>query len=137
MALTVLILILLLSSGLKAQEAFERLREFFQREGYVIRVEGARVLVDLGKDRVRVGEEFHILREGREIVHPVTKQVIGKERERVGRIRIEEVQDSFSYARLLEGTAREGERVRLRAEELCFEGSEELFFRLRSLLPEA
>ncbi|MEN3028355.1 MAG: hypothetical protein ABDH29_03900 [Aquificaceae bacterium] len=136
MALTVLILILLLSSGLKAQEAFERLREFFQREGYVIRVEGARLLVDLGKDRVRVGEEFHILREGREIVHPVTKQVIGKERERVGRIRIEEVQDSFSYARLLEGTAREGERVRLRAEELCFEGSEELFFRLRSLLPE-
>lgn len=136
MATVGLVLLLLLTFPLNAQEGFERIRDFFQREGYLVKVEGVKVIVDLGKDRVRVGEEFDVFREGREIVHPVTRQVIGKERKRVGRIKIEEVQEGFSYGKLIEGSAREGEKVRLRVEEVCFEGSEELFFKLKSLLPE-
>ncbi|MFN3471577.1 MAG: hypothetical protein ACK4ZR_03100, partial [Aquificaceae bacterium] len=88
------------------------------------------------KDRVRPGEEFEVIREGKEIIHPITKQVIGKEKERVGRIRVEDVQDSFSYARLLDGSAKEGDRIKLRVENLCFDGGDELFFKLKAQLPE-
>lgn len=132
----ILILTLLISFGVKAQDVLERVREFFGREGYVVKVEGQRLLVDLGKDKVKVGEEFDLFREGKEIVHPVTKQVIGRERERIGKIRIEDVQVGFSYARLLEGFAKEGDRIRLRAESVCFDGSEELFYRFRSVIPD-
>ncbi|MFN3598803.1 MAG: hypothetical protein ACK4VK_03580 [Aquificaceae bacterium] len=132
-----LILILfLIPLTLKAQEVYEKVGSFFQREGYVVKVEGQRVIVDLGKDKVRVGEEFDLLREGKEIIHPITKQVIGREKQVVGRIRIEEVQDNFSYARLIEGLAKEGERIKLRVENLCFQGREETFFKLKALLPE-
>ncbi len=132
-----LILILfLIPLTLKAQEVYEKVGSFFQREGYVVKVEGQKVVVDLGKDKVRVGEEFDLLREGKEIIHPITKQVIGKEKQVVGRIRIEEVQDNFSYARLIEGLAKEGERIKLRVENLCFQGKEETFFKLKALLPE-
>ncbi|MCS7262265.1 MAG: hypothetical protein NZ560_02450 [Aquificaceae bacterium] len=136
MALGVLLALLALLSGAGAQELSERVRGFFQREGYVVKVEGDRVLVDLGRGRAFVGEEFDVIREGREVVHPVTRQVLGRERQKVGRIRVEEVQEGFSYARLVEGIAREGEKVRLRLEGVCFEGSEELLFRLRTALPE-
>ncbi|MCS7171268.1 MAG: hypothetical protein N3D14_02055 [Aquificaceae bacterium] len=129
-----LILILLIAFNAKAQEALDRIRDFFEREGYVVKAEGGRVLVDLGKDKVKAGEEFEVLKEGKEIVHPVTKQVIGREKERVGRIRIEDAQEGFSHARLLEGVAKEGQRIKVRVEDLCFEGSDELFFRLRSIL---
>ncbi|MFN7065483.1 MAG: hypothetical protein ACK4OF_04995 [Aquificaceae bacterium] len=130
------LLCLLIPLLLRAQGAVEKVGEFFQREGYVVKVEGQRLIVDLGKDKVKIGEEFDVLREGKEIVHPITRQVIGREREKVGRIRIEEVGDGFSYARLLEGIAKEGERIRLRVEDLCFEGKGETFFKLRALLPD-
>lgn len=133
----ILIIFLLLVPFLAwAQEAFEGVKEFFQRGGYIVKVEAQRVIVDLGRDKVRIGEEFDVIREGKEIVHPITKQVIGKERERVGSIRIEEVFDGFSYGRLLEGDAKEGERIKLRAENLCFEGKEDTFFKIKALLPE-
>ncbi|MFN3975977.1 MAG: hypothetical protein ACK4LT_02830 [Aquificaceae bacterium] len=132
----ILTLLLFFSLIVKAQEALDKVREFFDRQGYVVKVEGSKVLIDLGKDRVRPGEEFEVIREGKEIIHPITKQVIGRERERVGRIRVEEVQDSFSYARLLDGSAKEGDRIKLRVENLCFDGGDELFFKLKAQLPE-
>lgn len=133
----ILILILLLIPlTIKAQEVFEKVGSFFQREGYVVKVEAQKVITDLGKDKAKVGEEFEVLREGKEIIHPITKQVIGREKQVVGRIRIEEVQDNFSYARLVEGTAKEGEMIRLRVENLCFQGKDETFFKLKALLPE-
>ena len=132
----ILTFLLFFSFSVKAQEALDKVREFFGREGYVVKVEGSRVLIDLGKEKVRSGEEFDVVREGKEIVHPITKQVIGKEKEKVGRIRVEEVQEGFSHARLLEGSAKEGDRVKLRVESACFDGGDELFFKLKALLPE-
>ena len=132
----VLILIFFFSVSVWAQDALQGLKDFFQREGYVVKVEGNRVIIDLGREKVRIGEEFAILREGREIVHPITKQVIGRESQQVGVLRVEEVQDNFSYAKLIEGSPREGDRIRLLAKDVCFEGSEEWFFKLRSVLPE-
>ncbi|MEJ7554383.1 MAG: hypothetical protein WKI50_00420, partial [Aquificaceae bacterium] len=80
----VLILIFFFSVSVWAQDALQGLKDFFQREGYVVKVEGNRVIIDLGREKVRIGEEFAILREGREIVHPITKQVIGRESQQVG-----------------------------------------------------
>ncbi|MCS7307530.1 MAG: hypothetical protein NZ526_03145 [Aquificaceae bacterium] len=136
MARVGLIVFLLLVTLVKAQEVFEGLRQFFGREGYAVKVDGNRVIVDLGRDKVRVGEEFDVYREGREVVHPVTKQVLGREREKTGRIRIEQVQEGFSYATLLEGSVREGDRIRLSVSRVCFEGSEDGLYRLRSVLEE-
>ncbi|MEJ7619481.1 MAG: hypothetical protein WKI46_01505, partial [Aquificaceae bacterium] len=86
-----LIFILLFSVSLWAQDVLQGIREFFQREGYVVKVDANRVLIDLGREKVRVGEEFTILKEGKEIVHPITKQVIGRESQQVGVLRVEEV----------------------------------------------
>ncbi len=132
----VLIFIFFFSVSVWAQDTLQGLKDFFHREGYVVKVDGNRVLIDLGKEKVRVGEEFMILREGKEIVHPITKQVIGRESQQVGVLRVEEVQDNFSYARLIEGSPREGDRIRLLAKDVCFDGSEDWFFKLRSVLPE-
>ena len=136
MGVILIILLLITPLFLRAQEAWERVGSFFQREGYVVKVEANRVIIDLGRDKVRAGEEFDVFKEGKEIVHPVTKQVIGKEKERVGRIRIEEALEGFSYARILEGQAKEGDRIKLRAERVCFEGKEETFFRIKALVPD-
>lgn len=132
----VIALIFFLSVNVWAQDALQGIRDFFQREGYVVKVEGGRAIIDLGRDKVRIGEEFTVIREGREIIHPITKQVIGREKENVGRLRVEEVQDTFSYARILEGSAKEGDRIKIRTVDVCFEGSEEGFFKIRSILPE-
>lgn len=131
----IVVLTLLFCSSVWAKDVIQSLKDFFEREGYVVKAEDRRVLIDLGKDSVRVGEEFLVLREGRQIVHPVTGQVIGRERQRIGRLVVEEVHEGYSVARLVEGFAREGDRIKLLAENLCFEGSEELFFRVRSALP--
>ncbi len=131
-----LIFMLLFSVSLWAQDVLQGVRDFFQREGYVVKVEGTKVIIDLGRDKVRPGEEFLVLREGKEIVHPITKQVIGKESERVGKLKVEEVQDSFSYAKVLEGSAKEGDRIKLLATDVCFDGSDDWFFKLRSVIPE-
>lgn len=130
-----LIMLIFLTLSLTwAQDPLQSIREIFQREGYVVRVEAQRVLIDLGKDRVRKGEEFYILREGADIVHPVTKRVIGKEIQRVGRLVVEDVQDGFSYAKVVEGSTKEGDRIRLKAEDVCFDGSDEWYFKLSSVI---
>ncbi|RMH81163.1 MAG: hypothetical protein D6674_01260 [Acidobacteria bacterium] len=129
-----ILFIFLTLSLIWAQDPLQGIREFLQREGYVVKVEAQRVLIDLGKDRARKGEEFYILREGADIVHPVTKRVIGKEVQKVGRLVVEDVQDGFSHAKVLEGSPKEGDRIRLRAEEICFDGSDEWYFKLSSVI---
>ncbi len=135
MAIAVIVLLFFLLP-VKAQELTEKVRDFFNREGYVVKVEGSRAIVDLGRGKAFKGEEFEVFREGRELLHPITKQVIGRERQRVGRIRIEMVEEGFSYATLLEGAPREGDRVKLAYRDVCLDGSEELLYKLRAVLPE-
>ncbi len=117
------------SQGLK-----ESLRAFFEREGYVLKVEGERVLVDV-KD-LRKGEELVLFREGKEIIHPITKQPLGRELETVGRAIVEEVGQNFSVGKLMEGKdIRIGDRVRVHIRSVCFEGSEEGLFLMASVFP--
>ena len=67
--------------------------------GEVIEVRGNTVTLDAGqKDGVHPGLEVEIYREGREIKHPRTGELLGRSEEPLGRVRITSVQDAFSQA---------------------------------------
>lgn len=67
--------------------------------GYVIKVEGERVTLDLGTaHNVRKGMKCHVYREGEPIVHPVTNQVIGKAIVEVCEVQLLEVFESYATA---------------------------------------
>jgi hypothetical protein len=61
---------------------------------------------------------------------------LGKELEKVGRAVVEDVGQNFSAARLVEGRdVRVGDRAKVDIKGVCFEGSEEGFFLVSSVLP--
>ncbi len=127
-------LLLLLSSFVVSAE-LEALKEFFNRKGYVVEKLDDKVIIDLGKDRVKPGEVFKVVKEGKEIVHPVTGEVLGKREEEVGRVEITDTKDKFSFARILEDKGIDkGDRVEVYHGEVCFSGSEEGFFKVSSLV---
>ncbi len=67
--------------------------------GYVIKVEGERLTLDLGRaHNVRKGMKCHVYREGEPIVHPVTNQVIGKAIDELCEIQLQEVFESYAIA---------------------------------------
>jgi len=128
-----LILALILVSLSFSDELRESLKAFFEREGYIVKVEGEKVLVDI--KNLRDGEELTVLREGKEIIHPITKQSLGREEERVGKVVVEQVGDKFSVGRLVEGKdIKVGDRAKVDVKSVCYEGSEEGYFLLSSVL---
>ncbi len=130
-----LIFFLLVSISLSLSAELSELKDFFSRKGYVVEKLEDRVIIDLGKGKVREGEVFKVIKEGKEIVHPVTKEVLGKVNEEVGKIEVSEVKDRFSFARILEDKGIEkGNRVELYYRRVCFVGSDEGFFKVSSLV---
>jgi hypothetical protein len=70
-------------------------------QGEVVEVRDLTLTFDVGKkDGVRPGLEMELFREGREIKHPKTGAVLGRAEQALGRVRITEVQEAFSLARL-------------------------------------
>jgi hypothetical protein len=70
----------------------------------VVEVSGGRVTLASGRRTgVQPGVEMTVLREGRELVHPTTKKVLGRTQETLGRVVVTEVLDEYSVAKLLEG----------------------------------
>ena len=129
LALTLLMLVFSWADSLEA------LKDFFSRKGYVVEKLEDRVIIDLGKEKVREGEVFKVIKEGKEIVHPVTKEVLGRVDEEVGRVEVSEVKDRFSFASILEDRGIErGNRVELSYGSVCFVGSDEGFFKVSSLV---
>jgi hypothetical protein len=117
---------------------WQLIKNFFQREGYVIKVlpEKGQVLIDLGRGKAFVGERFIVLREGDEVVHPVTGEVIGKEVSNVGAITVLEVSERFSKAEITsQDGIKVGDKVKISHSEVCFSGSEETFYLLSSAVP--
>jgi hypothetical protein len=87
-------------------------------EGYVVSVNGAEVFVDLaGKDLMRPGMELQIYRPGQQMVHPVSKEVLGTYEQTVGYLAVAEVRDKYSRGLLRDATAAvaAGDRVRVSA----------------------
>ncbi len=113
----------------------EGIKKFFQRDGYVVSVEKDRAIIDIGKGNVKEGEVFDVYREGKDIVHPVTGKVIGKETQTVGKIKVINVQDGFSVATIESGTGiKTGDRIKLYRSSVCYQGSDEGFFKVSSVV---
>jgi len=87
---------------------------FKPQSGKVVRLEGGKVFVSVGeKEGLKPGMRLRVLREGAPFVHPVTKELLGNVESTVGKIEIKDVQAESSYGSMVEGEAKEGDRVRL------------------------
>ena len=73
--------------------------------GDVIEVQGTTVTLSVGKrDGVVSGMELQLLREGRELRHPKTGEVLGKTEKTLGRLRVEQVAEAYSVGSVAPGT---------------------------------
>lgn len=83
--------------------------------GYVIQAEQDRLTLDLGRSRgIRKGMKCHVYREGEPIVHPVTKEVIGKGIDELCEAQFTDVFEAYAIAVITKtkgGAARVSDRV--------------------------
>ena len=70
------------------------------RRGYVVLVDGMRVVIDLADGEVKKDALIAITRR-QSLTHPVTGEVLGEFTQEIGRARIVEVQPKFSVAELI------------------------------------
>jgi hypothetical protein len=83
--------------GQAAEEVAARLAEAFPIvQGSVTGVEKDRVLIDLGIKKIYQGMELQVYREGDEVKHPVTGEVLGRRDKKLGLLRVIEVKERFS-----------------------------------------
>jgi hypothetical protein len=72
--------------------------------GEVVEVQGTSVTLSVGKrDGVVTGLELSLFREGRELRHPKTGEILGKTEKALGRVRIVEVAEAYSVGRIEPG----------------------------------
>ncbi len=92
----------------------ETISYFKSMTGNITTVDGKKVIVNLGtKDAVKKGMRFNILREEAPFKHPVTKEPLGKMESLIGKLEIREVNADSSAGDIIEGDAKEGDKVRV------------------------
>jgi hypothetical protein len=86
-------------------------------EGDIIKVEGGQVTLSIGKrDGVVPGVEVEVYREGEELKHPKTGEVLGRKEDVLGRVIVEQVAEAYSLARISRGGGMVGgDKVRVSA----------------------
>ena len=73
--------------------------------GDVIEVQGSVVTLSIGKrDGLQPGLEMTLFRQGRELRHPKTGEVLGRTESTVGRVRVDEVFEAYSTGSVPAGT---------------------------------
>lgn len=104
------------TAGLSIDVLVDQIVSVFPKvQGDVIEVQGRRVTLALGRrDGIQPGLELAVYREGRELRHPRTGEVLGRTEEPLGQATVTEVLEAYSIA-TAGGTApiRSGDRVRL------------------------
>jgi curli biogenesis system outer membrane secretion channel CsgG len=74
--------------------------------GRVMEVDGTQIYVNAGSNmNLKVGDTFDVIRPGKQLIDPDTGQVLGVTEKRVGRLRVDQVQDKISIAAMIEGEA--------------------------------
>jgi len=112
-----------LAFGQAAEEAAAKLVEAFPTvKGSVTAVEKDRVLIDLGAGQVYQGMELQVYREGDEVKHPVTGEVLGRRDKKLGFLRVVEVKERFSETAVI---SRE-EGATIKSKDLVRVGSDRL-----------
>lgn len=92
-------------------------------EGYVVSTSGGEAYIDLAhKDLLKPGMELQIYRPGADMVHPVTRQILGSYETNLGVLSMTEVRENYSRGKLDAAGAVAGivagDRVRLSARRL-------------------
>jgi hypothetical protein len=73
-------------------------------EGYVIRIAGDKIMLDVGRvGGLKRGMKCTIYKEGATMTHPITGEVLGKETVIIGEVSITESFDKYSEAKKLSG----------------------------------
>jgi hypothetical protein len=71
-------------------------------EGYVMDVEGNNIILDLGADKhMKKDMQCVVFREGEDIKHPISGEVLGKKREYLGEVVLTQVQERSSVSTLI------------------------------------
>ena len=72
-------------------------------EGNIIKVEDELIYLDIGLDEgIMKGTKCVAFREGDDIIHPLTHEVLGKKVKKLGEVIVEQVQEKMSIARIIE-----------------------------------
>ncbi len=98
-----------------------QLIELFPKvQGEVLEVRDSTVTLDIGlRDGARAGLEVDLFREGGEIKHPRTGEVLGRAEEALGKARLTQAQESFSLATIRPGAGtKPGDRFRTSSEKV-------------------
>ena len=75
----------------------EVIRRSFPLEGYILKVVGSRVYVNLTRsDGLREGQILNVYRIGDMLVDPVTGETVDRIRDRIGTIRVSDVKDTYT-----------------------------------------
>jgi len=71
-------------------------------EGYVIGINGDQLTLDIGSSKyIKKGMKCIVYREGRDIIHPITKKVLGKQTEELGEVKLTEVYPEYSVGKII------------------------------------
>lgn len=71
-------------------------------QGFIIKIDGDDLILDAGRNGgLKKGMKCHVYREGKEIKHPITGEILGKETKILGEILVSEVFDKYSVSRIL------------------------------------
>ena len=84
-------------------------------DGYVVKTIGNEVLIDLdAKNNIHRGDIFCVIGPGEQLVHPVTKKVIGKLEKIKGVLKVIRIGEGYSYTRPIgeSAAAQPGDQIR-------------------------
>jgi hypothetical protein len=98
------------------RDLFQSIREAFPPFGYVVKVTGKEVVIDLGSDAgLKKGDELEIVREGEQIIHPVTGQALPAELVVVGVLKVVSASPQLANCKTKSEAVTLGSTVRLKA----------------------
>lgn len=71
-------------------------------QGFIIKIDGDDLILDAGRNGgLKKGMKCHVYREGKEIKHPITGEILGKETKILGEILVKDVFDKYSVSKVL------------------------------------
>ena len=115
----IVVLMLMVSFSMAADDPLDKLKDqtlqFFKSvSGKITRVEESTITFEIdSKELLRPGMRLNILREGEPFRHPVTREILGRVETHAGKVEVRDIQGGLVTGALVEGTAKEGDRVRI------------------------
>ncbi|AEI13922.1 hypothetical protein Flexsi_0230 [Flexistipes sinusarabici DSM 4947] len=97
---TIFLLILPVVAFARFEPVIKDIDEFFAgKSGYIIEVTSGEVYTDLtAADGAYPGKIYNVYRESEVIKHPITGEVLGKKKEKIGKIKIDKLFEKYSTA---------------------------------------